>query len=336
MESDEKDFGSIGELISHENTRLDEFSKEFERYLSANKKEKDVLKKMLENVKRYETNIHENTTNSQRLRKITIRDSIDDFVGLTTDEIPQRIHSMLKIPRKSWGEYVNIPPPAAQPQGQGQEQHNHVEWKFDYYYDFDNRGASEGTHGIRDNGKTFMCKCDDFYCYCFSRASYGMRPNSGVYKIEFEINHVNNASQCNVIGITCNRDKRNNTQFEDYWHCSYDYIGWSSWDSKGEKDKNVPNGLLCGYNDKYQSKNVFILSNASYISFNHSYNDRLPHFKAGDKVEMYYDSRNYILSFYKSNDKSLNAKVVNLPRNKTFYWMVGHSYGNMSITIEST
>ena len=84
-----------------------------------------------------------------------------------------------------------------------------MDWKFNYFYDFENRG--ESIHGIYDNGKTFECKhfnhgrdCD---CACFSRVSFGMKPNSGKYKIKFQINIIDNECRANAIGITCNTHK---------------------------------------------------------------------------------------------------------------------------------
>ena len=48
-----------------------------------------------------------------------------------------------------------------------------------------------------------------------------------------------------------------------FYH-SIDYIGCSSWDNGKENHPNMSHGLLCGRNDKYQRKNVFILSKFVY------------------------------------------------------------------------
>ena len=91
--------------------------------------------------------------------------------------------------------------------------------------------------------------------------------------------------------------------------------------------------MICGYNDDYQKNNIFILSKFSYISNNSSYAERLPHIKSGDTIIMEYDSNKFELLFFKENDKLLNSKIINLPKNKTFYWMVGHNYKLMEMTI---
>ena len=43
-------------------------------------------------------------------------------------------------------------------------------------------------------------------------------------------------------------------------------------------------------------------------------------------VELHYDSDNNILSFFKTCDRLLDSRIVNVPQNKTFYWTVGHGY----------
>ena len=212
---------------------------------------------------------------------------------------------------------------------------NNVDWRFNYFYDFKNRGQSKGIHGIYDNGKTFHCKYNGRGCSCFCRVSFGMKPNSGTYKIKFKINNIYNKCTVNAIGITCNTHKTNNSKsrYDDYWYCSHDYIAWSSWDNNGKSSKNVPSGLICGYSDDYQSHNIFVLSNFKYMSNNNSYLQVLPFIKTGDVIEMFYDSNNNELSFSKSNDALLNSKIVNLPKDKTFYWIVGHEYQQMSVMI---
>ena len=69
------------------------------------------------------------------------------------------------------------------------------------------------------------------------------------------------------------------------------------------------------------------------MSNNNSYLERLPFIKSGDILELEYDSNNNSLSFYKSNDALLNSKIINLPKDKTFYWIVVHWYKQMSVTI---
>ena len=90
---------------------------------------------------------------------------------------------------------------------------------------------------------------------------------------------------------------------------------------------------LCGTLDKYQHNNIFILNNFEYVSNNNNYKQRLPHITVGDIIILEYNSNINELSFFKSNDLLLNSKIINLPKNKTFYWMVGHKYKPMSMTI---
>ena len=41
-----------------------------------------------------------------------------------------------------------------------------------------------------------------------------------------------------------------------------------------------------------------------------------------------------ILSFCKENDNGkLDACIKNLPKDETFYWFVGHYYGELSLTV---
>ena len=93
--------------------------------------------------------------------------------------------------------------------------------------------------------------------------------------------------------------------------------------------------LVCGHWGAFQKKNIFTLSKFKYKSNNQHYKKRLPYIKSGDTIIMSYDSNNNILSFGKSNDDQLNSSIIHLPENKTFYWIVGHSYGNMAMTIEA-
>ena len=49
---------------------------------------------------------------------------------------------------------------------------------------------------------------------------------------------------------------------------------------------------------------------------------------------MQYDSDKSELLFFKCDSYSLlNSKISNLPKNKTFYWLIGHSQKPMSVTI---
>ena len=93
------------------------------------------------------------------------------------------------------------------------------------------------------------------------------------------------------------------------------------------------NGLLYGYDSIYEKNNIFKKSNFIYKSNNQYYAKSLPSIFAGDIIKLQYDSNNSTLSFYKSNDDKLDCSIINLPKDKTFYWIVGHSFGEMSVTI---
>ena len=82
-----------------------------------------------------------------------------------------------------------------------------------------------------------------------------------------------------------------------------------------------------------RKKNIFVKSKYVYKSNNKCYQERLPHIESGDIIILRYDSDNNILSFCKSNDDKLDASITNLPKNKTFYWIVGHHDKRMSVTI---
>ena len=207
----------------------------------------------------------------------------------------------------------------------------YVGWTFDYCYE-----KAGSDHGIYENGKTV--KCDSLACFCFYRVSYGMVPNSGIYNIKFKIDRIrsDNIYKCNAIGMTCNTDDTNNSvSGGKYWYCSHDYIAWSTFDHDNQLQdhQNLPNGLLCGYAKTYQDNNIFIKSKFIYKSNNQHYKQGLPPVKPNDTIILQYDSNNNSLSFFKSNNDKLNSSIINLPKGKTFYWIVGHSTREMSVTI---
>ena len=324
-ENDSKQNDYLLNSISNKENEINKFDKEFEKYLNDKPSSIDnhlnsdssfdnILKKFeqLKNVnlsKINELNVNLSIDVDKIIKQI--ENEINDKFSIVKNQKQLKIENQVKHVKR--------------------KQYNNVDWEFNYLCDYFDRG--EPFHGIYDNGKTFQCKYEDDGCLCFSRVSFGMKPNSGKYKIKFKINKINNKYMANAIGITCNTHPTNNSQYKyNYWYCSPDYIAWSSWDNKGKDDKNVPNGLICGYDD-YQSKNIFVLSKFKYMSNNNSYFQRLPHYKSNDIIEMLYDSNNNSLSFFKSNDKLLNSKIVNLPKDKTFYWIVGHCLKEMSVTI---
>ena len=85
----------------------------------------------------------------------------------------------------------------AQQKLQVQHQYGQSEdWKFDYCYDYRNRGTKFSTHGIENYGKTVTCNCYSdgewlLNCHCFfATFSFGMKPQSGKYKIKFKIDRI--------------------------------------------------------------------------------------------------------------------------------------------------
>ena len=223
-------------------------------------------------------------------------------------------------------------------------QNHQIPWKFDFFYDFKNRGST--THSIENNGTKLVCNsCNYGGCLCFFISySFGMKPQSGTYKIKIKIDDIDNYC-ANIIGIVSQHSKKkkiikNNSNQNDYndktsyWSNQlYDYIGWSSCDSK-QDNKLLPNGLYCGSHEPSRSNNIFRRNNFVYKSNNENYKDRLPIFKSGDIIILSYDSNNGILSFNKENDNGkLNAPISNLPKENTYYWFVGHCALNMSLSV---
>ena len=214
-------------------------------------------------------------------------------------------------------------------------------WKFDYWYDYANIGSA--IHGIENDGKILKCKHSDYYydCYCFySTFSFGMKPKSGKYKIKFKINQFDKAAFANIIGIISETSKNNKDKIIQnrhnllwYWNYQlYDYIGWSVSDTITEE--YLPNGLYynnCSYS---YEKHIFLPKKCIYCSNNKHYQNRLPGLTTNDVVVLEYDSNLSILSFSRENDNGkLNSYIKNLPKEVTFYWLVGHAYGEMSITV---
>ena len=74
---------------------------------------------------------------------------------------------------------------------------------MNYFYD---TNIDPTIHGIENNGKTL--KCNNGYCHCFfSLFSFGMKPQSGKYKIKFKINEISNRYFANIIGIITQNGK---------------------------------------------------------------------------------------------------------------------------------
>ena len=64
------------------------------------------------------------------------------------------------------------------------------DWKFDYCYDYANSGST--THAIEIDGKRLKCNSMHVhFCHCFFVSfSFGMKPQSGKYKIKFKIDAI--------------------------------------------------------------------------------------------------------------------------------------------------
>ena len=81
------------------------------------------------------------------------------------------------------------------------------QWKFDYCHCYCAVSKASMPHCIENNGKTLKCNQDSFICNCFFGSfSFGMKPNSGNYKIKFLINTIFE-SWANIIGIVSQNGK---------------------------------------------------------------------------------------------------------------------------------
>ena len=216
------------------------------------------------------------------------------------------------------------------------------DWKFDYFYDYLCRGSN--IHGIENDGKIIHCMWDDLkYCRCYYiSSSIKMTPNSGIYNIEILINKIDNDDYENIIGIVSQdcKIKNNDTVLNRSWHWYdelYGYIGWSGYKHAHMTDELLPNGLLCGTrSNNYISfnKNIFRLNDFKYKSNNKNYTTGIPPIESGDIIILSYNSDKNTLSFIKENKYGLlNSRIYNLPKEKTFYWFVGHKRGQMLFTI---
>ena len=184
--------------------------------------------------------------------------------------------------------------------------------------------------------------------FCFYGAfsfNYDMKPNSGSYKIKFEVNKICK-SWANIIGIISQTGKNDANKktikrriegsdidhnYYDNWFCKFsDYIGWST---SRDINKHLPNGLFCGF-DKNLKTNIFRNNNFGYCSNNNHYPTRLPEIENGDIIILEYDSDLAILTFSKETDNGkLNSSIKNLPKENTYYWFIGHEMGKLSLTI---
>ena len=237
MESDEKCFDSISLSISNETTKLEEFENEFKKYLgdknSPNNPSNTVttsLKQIQTAIKNHKTIISAITQNNKQVKQhnntsvcvslgidpivITDIDAIDDSITKMINQISETISNFVTIDRKLQEKMT----PQCTIEQTRNRKCNNIDWKLGYFYDFSDRGKTQGIHGIYDNGKTFICQHDGKYglaCNCFARISFGMKPNTGVYKIRINIDTICSDYKRNMIGITCNTHKTNNSKYYD-------------------------------------------------------------------------------------------------------------------------
>ena len=143
---------------------------------------------------------------------------------------------------------------------------NDIRWRFDFQYDYWNQGSK--VHGISDNGRRFECNYNGYgWCYCFSSiSSVCMACNSGIYKIKFKIDKIDNSyGYGNILGLTCDnfgsldlgkyKRKHDGKNNYDWRENSFNWIGWSGYDK--EDDALLHNGLYCGYRNSGRAGNIF-------------------------------------------------------------------------------
>ena len=222
------------------------------------------------------------------------------------------------------------------------KENSNINWQWDYCNE---SGLFNWTKHIVNNKKTFECSKKNFDCCCFGRCNTGMRPNSGIYSLRLRIEEIGNRQTlCNMIGITCNTDDNNNYHFKHhYWYYSKEYIGWSSYDSNSSQLKQseqeqvkqyLPFGLICG-NSICQKDNIFY-NTIKYKNHYKEYKNSLPCLRSGDTITLKYNSDRGVLQVGKEFAKSTHAVMASLkklPKNRVFYWMVGHAHNPMRVTI---
>ena len=230
-------------------------------------------------------------------------------------------------------------------------------WKFDHVYDYKKRGTI--IHCVKNNGKMIECTCRYDHqskepCFCFySILSIGMKPQSGKYKIKFQINQIdnqikNNAAigiisqnfQSNINKINTNTIGTNNCKNDLRWFNDlHDYIGWNANGFKptcsiGGFDDDMPHGLWCGWSPDSCRNNIFRQKKFIYKSNNENYEKGLPSIEINDTIILEYNSDKSIVSFRKENDNGkLNSHIENLPKGQTYHWLIAHCAGKMCLTV---
>ena len=381
MESDEKSFDLMNQEIDNELKTVENIQTDFiiqKQIQKHNYNDWDNTERILENHNKHVLKF----TSESKINNISILDTIK--LNVLTEQVSKHFEENFdikitntennnnsrnrfeKLEQRKIVKHISN----AQANNNNNNNNNNISWKFDYFYDFEWKGQT--MHGIENNGKKVVCNHNSGYwpCNCFFCCySFGMKPQTGKYKIRFKINAVDNNYCGNVIGIVSHNSKTNSIMENFSQHKNSnntlarlltkntlswgsqlnDYIGWSA--NGSNSDKKLVNGLYCGHGllaDKTPTRqNIFRLNNFIYKSQNENYKKRLPRLEKGDIIQLSYDSDNAILSFSKEKQNTssvlsffaqhdggnLDAQISNLPKMNTYYWFVGHEHGKMSVSV---
>ena len=228
MESDEKSVDLVSNLVQQYEPQILTQNKNFKQYLNSkhkhidendNKFESDTselasFNEICNEFYKLNFNIKETLSqgNVSTSSGIILIDNTFDSVKIDNicRQIDDRINQHFKYCRMK-----------SQPRAR---KYNNIDWRFLDMYDYKNPGNYKPTplHGITNDGKTVVCNYHGT-CRCFYRCSFEMAPNSGIYTIKLKIDDID-SSYNSIIGITCNTDETNNSQYKDYWYCSTDFM----------------------------------------------------------------------------------------------------------------
>ena len=329
IENDEKTF----ELMNNEMKTLENVEKDFQKHLNKKRQNSNDNKNNydIENVLKNRKKTVQTFINANKINQIHILDNIK--IDVLIQEISKHFNDNFEMKK-----IVDI------------KENNHdntilntinnkISWKFDHIHDYRNRGSK--MHSIENNGKKLVCNHNSWFTFCtcfFISYSFGMKPQSGKYKIKIKIDKIDDLYRANMIGIISQHSKnnmiiknnQNNYKILEWWNQLDDYIGWGAHCGRGK----LLHGLVCGNNQLSCTNNIFRQNKFVYKSNNDNYKDKLPGIETGDIVILSYDSNNQILSFCKENDNGkLNAQISNLPKENTYYWFVGHMSGKMCLSV---
>ena len=321
MESDEKIIDILKQKMVVQKEKLRELENKFKNYLNGQNKSRDIFSNISKSLEMLSQDAKmAMKSEDATMNEILIVDSLSANVNKIISEITLKIRDSFEIHKisdiKQDTNIVAIPPKESK-----------ISAKKNIITLIGNLIISMI---IKNNGKTIYCHCQDdgnFICNCFYRVDQAMKPKSGIYKIKMKVDQINQ-NIWNVIGITSNTHKTNNSQSKDKWFKSRDYIAWST---TNRNQQFCPNGFLCGTSE-CEENNIFVLNKFKYVS-NNNYKQCAAGLKDKDVVILIYDSDLNILSLLKENDSSFDAKLINSPKNQTFFWFVAHFKKNMSITI---